>query len=156
MFFIEVHNNANARGLLCKTPEGIAFSNMICGETTYFYSHTSASVEANKLRKKFRDVKVINMQSLIDDQEKGKQYGISNGGDALSDECSIVGYTDDGVKHWIHYDASIQKYYPVAQEAGACVWHSHQTDGVITALEQDETMSIKKFTAEKIEKTNEN
>lgn len=151
LFFIECRNAQGMRGILCKTPEGTAFSNMICGETTYFYSFTSASVEANKMRKKFKNVKVVNMQSLIDNPDKGKEYGITSEAD-ISDGYFVVGYTDDGIKHWIHYNAEEQHYFPAPQEAGACVWHCYQTDNVIERLKQDKTISIKEFSVEKIEK----
>ena len=69
----------------------------------------------------------------------------------LGDMFLIVGHTDDGVKHWIHYDAEKQKYYPRNQKIGACAWHGHQTFEVIRFLLSDETLSIRKYEAEKLE-----
>lgn len=62
----------------------------------------------------------------------------------------IIGYSQEGVKHWIHFDGPTFKYILENQQLGACLFEAEKVLDVIKSLESDESLPIRNFTSEKI------
>lgn len=151
IFVVQVTNRDGGKAFYCETPQGDGFCEKFCMETRFFKTWASAKMKANELNK-YGSTIVLKMQNIINDPKLAESYGLTMGKNSLNkkDMYFIIGYSAEGVKHWIHFDGPTFKYFPDNQEAGACLWKKEQVEEAIKRFESDETMPIRNFTSEKI------
>lgn len=151
LFVVQVTNRDGGKAFYCETPQGDSFHEKFCMETRFFKTWGSAKMKANELNK-YGKTEILKMQNIINNPKLAEQYGLSMAKNSpiKEDMYFIVGYSKDGIKHWIHFDGPTFKYFPDGQEAGACLFHEEQLSDAIKSIESDETLSIRNFTSEKI------
>jgi hypothetical protein len=151
VFVIQLTNKEGMKAFVCDADNNLGFelSGSIDGDTKLFYSWMAANQFGNRL-KKYGSILILKMSDIINNPDK---YNLSKAVSKNNAEeyYFLVGYTDDGVKNWIHYDKEKKKYIPRPQMVGACIWYATQTEEMINLLQEDKTLSIRKYVSEKIE-----
>ena len=150
LFIIQLTNKMGMKSFVGEDESGVVMTEKVFARTKFFYNWMAANTYAKKLKKECK-VSIVKIKDILGD-DPSNIFGSIMETKTVNEMYTIVGYTDDGVKHWIHFDTSNSKYYPVKQKAGACGWFKNKTQTVIDALEADETLSIRKYSAEKFSK----
>lgn len=151
LFVIHLTRKTGETGFYCDMPDGDAFYEKICMETRLFKTWSSAKMKSNQLNK-YGTAVVMKVQQIIDNPKLAEKFGLTGNRKVDMDNLYlIVGYSDESVKHWIHYDAGKGIYYLDKQEAGACLWNKNQVEGKIKMFEAMSSITIKNLTSEKLQ-----